>query len=198
MERDTGSGRSRTLVLVKHAMPIVEPRVPPSRWRLSEEGRRQSAVLAGRLKDYGLERVLTSEEPKAAETAEILAGRLDLGSTVASGLHEHDRTGAPFGNQRDFESAARRFFENPRYLVWGNETAEQAHTRFADGVRAVLEKRPKGNLAIVTHGTVITLFLTQHDDIDAYEFWYRLGLPSFYSLSLPDFGLQDVVFEVDV
>ena len=118
-------------------MPLVEPRTPPSSWRLSEKGRLQSGVLAEKLKKYCLGCLVASEEPKAAETAEVLAQRLGLAWGVAPGLHEHDRTGAAFGTQNEFESAARTFFENPGSLVWGNETAEQARARFTDAVRAV-------------------------------------------------------------
>ncbi len=82
--------------------------------------------------------------------------------------------------------------------MWGNETAEQARARFAGGVRAVLAEHSEGNLAVVAHGTVNTLFLTHHHDIEAYGFWRRLGLPSFYTVSLPDFGLQDVIFDIGV
>jgi hypothetical protein len=70
------------------------------------------------LEGYGLERVVTSEEPKAAETAEIVAEHLGLAWTSASGLHEHDRTGATFGTREDFELAAKTFFDNPGRLVW--------------------------------------------------------------------------------
>jgi broad specificity phosphatase PhoE len=125
-----------------------------------------------------------------------LAEHLGLLWTVASGLHDHDRTGATFGTREEFELAARNCFENPASLVWGNETAEQARARFAGGVLAVLEEHPEGNLAVVAHGTVNTLFLAQHEDIDTLDFWCRLSLPSFYVLSLPDFGLKDVVFDV--
>jgi len=177
-------------------MPVVNPHVPPRCWRLSEEGRHQSITLAERLEGYGLEFIVTSEEPKAAETGEIASERLGIGWAVASGLHEHDRTGAAFGTKEEFESSARNFFENPERLVWGNETAEHAQARFASGVHAVLKEYPKENLAVVAHGTVNTLFLMQYNDIDAYGFWSRLGLPSFYALSLPDFELRDVTCDV--
>ncbi len=197
MARDEcGSACGRTLVLVKHAMPVVDPHAPPNSWRLSEEGRRQSILLAEKLRGYGLDLVVTSEEPKATETGKIVAEHLNLGWAVASGLHEHDRTGAPFGTRMEFESAARAFFENPGTLVWGNETAEQAGARFAGGVHAVLAEHAKDNVALVAHGTVITLFLKVCSDIDAYGFWSQLGLPSFCVLSLPDFGLRDVIFDV--
>jgi hypothetical protein len=74
-----------------------------------------------------------------------LAEHLGLVWTVASRLHDHDRTGATFGTREEFELAARNCFENPASLVWGNETAEQARARFAGGVLAGLEEHPEGN-----------------------------------------------------
>jgi broad specificity phosphatase PhoE len=159
-------------------MPFVEPHAPPSSWRLSEEGRKQSLALAERLEGYALEHVVTSEEPKAAETAKIVAERLGLPWSVAPALHEHVRTGAAFGTQKEFESIARTFFENPGSLVWGSETAEQASARFTSGVRAVLED------------------LTHHEDFDPHGFWCSLGLPSFCVLSMPGFVLREAVFDV--
>ena len=86
MEReDPESGQRRTLVLAKHAMPVVEPHVPPSRCRLSEAGRYQSVALAERLEASRLVLVVTSEEPKAPATGKIVAPRAGTGWTLASG-----------------------------------------------------------------------------------------------------------------
>ena len=53
--------------------------------------------MGGRLARYGPRIVISSEEPKAVETARVAAGRLGVEHTVSPGLHEHDRTGAPYG-----------------------------------------------------------------------------------------------------
>ena len=152
------AGRKR-LILIKHSEPSIDPGAPPNTWGLSEEGRRRSATLAARLRPYGPDVVLTSEEPKATETARIVAGRLGLEFAIHPRLHEHDRTGAPFGTKGDFVRSARVFFENPEELVWSNETAEQAGERFSGAVDEILERYPHRDVAVVTHGTVITLFV---------------------------------------
>ncbi len=69
----------QTLVLAKHAEPVLKPDVAPKHWRLSEEGRCESALLGGRLTRYGPGVVISSEEPKAMKTAEIAAERLGIG-----------------------------------------------------------------------------------------------------------------------
>lgn len=186
----------RTLILVKHAGPEIEPDVPPNRWRLSEEGRRDSVILAERLRRYGPEVVVSSKEPKAAEMAKIVAERLGANLILHPGLHEHDRTGAAFGTEEEFHLSARSFFENPEKLVWGNETAGQTLERFARAIHDVLERRRESCVAVVAHGTVNTLFLARYGDVDAYAFWRGLGLPSFFVLSLPEFKLRDAVHDI--
>jgi broad specificity phosphatase PhoE len=184
----------KRLILIKHSEPSIDQGAPPNSWRLSEEGRRRSTTLAARLRPYGPDVVVTSEEPKAAETARIVADRLGLEFDTHPRLHEHDRTGAPFGTQEDFERSARAFFENPGKLVWGNETAEQAGRRFSRAMDEILERYPDESVAVVTHGTVITLFVARYAEMEPFEFWKRLGLPSFCVLAPP--RLEHAVFDL--
>ena len=189
--------RGGKLVLVKHSAPVLEPDVASKRWRLSEGGRRRCVLLAERLEPYDPDFVVSSEEPKAAETARLVAERLGVGSSIRPGLHEHDRTGAPFLGDDEFYRAAEGFFGRPDALVWGSETADQAAERFEVAVRRVREEREEKALAIVAHGTVISLLVARHNGIDAYAFWRDLGLPSFCVLSTPGFRLQETVFDLD-
>jgi broad specificity phosphatase PhoE len=186
----------RRLILVKHAEPVVDPDVPPNHWELSEGGKVQSEVLAERLRRYRPAAVVTSEEPKAAQTARVVAERLSVAAAAFPGLHEHDRTGAPFGTQAEFELAARGFFENPSEVVWGRESAEEARERFTGAVGAVLARHPTGDVVVVAHGTVITLFVSRFADLDAFRFWRRLGMPSLCVLQLPGYELNEVVADL--
>lgn len=137
--------------------------------------------------------MISSEEPKAVETAEIAAEHLGIGCCVYPGLHEHDRTGMPFLGDEEFWRAARVFFERPDEFVWGNETARQAGSRFEDAVQKVLAEREEEVVTIVAHGTVISLLVARYNDLDAYALWRSLGLPSFCVLSADDFQLQETV-----
>ena len=181
---------------MKHSEPILEPGVPPNRWRLSERGRSRSVLLGERLAQYGPEVVVSSGEPKAVETAGIAAGRLGIGCSVYPGLHEHDRTNVPFLGDEEFGRAARGFFENQDRLVWGNETAEAAGGRFEGAVRGVLGEWQEEVVVMVAHGTVISLLVARHNDIDAHELWRSLGLPSFCVLAVPGFELQEACFSL--
>lgn len=181
------------MILVKHAMPIIDPSLPAAEWALSAEGRVQSQELAERLRTYCPQAVISSQEPKARETAKIIAQHLDLSFTAMHDLHEHDRRGVPLLGQLEFQRAVSEFFANPHTLVFGRETAVDAHTRF----RAALSTATSGNqsrtLVVVAHGTVISLFVARETGVEPYPLWQELGLPSFVVISWPRVELLEVV-----
>jgi broad specificity phosphatase PhoE len=188
------AGPGCKLILVRHSLPEFVSGVPASQWRLSAEGRRRCEVLAGHLAAYDLAVVVASEEPRAAETGQIVARMLDLSFETAPDLHEHERgVVQDMGSQEAFQAQVARLFERPGERVLGYETADQAHTRFAAAVARVLEQHPTGNPAIVSHGTVMTLLVARANDLDPLPFWKRLGLPAFAVLTLPAFDLLEVV-----
>lgn len=53
-------------ILVRHAMPELDPQVPPEEWLLGERGRAAARHLAGVLPAGAY--LVASQEPKAVET----------------------------------------------------------------------------------------------------------------------------------
>src|SRR5262245_61905244 len=147
----------RPLVLIRHARPLVDPGLPARAWTLSDEGREAARALVGRVRPLAVTRVVSSVEPKAWETGAIVAQRLGVPCSAAPGLHEHDREGAPFLAEEQFQAAMEALFERPDALVFGRETANQARDRFAAAVDAVLAEYPDDTVAISSHATVISL-----------------------------------------
>ena len=187
----------RKLILVRHAQPAMATGVPASQWHLSVEGRRRCKALAERLSEYEPAIVVSSEEPKAIETGQIVADLLGLSLETEAGLHEHERgVVQDLDNRAHFLAQVARFFEHPDQLVFGRETADRAQARFGQAIARVLEKHPLGNPAIVSHGTVMTLFIARANRFAPLPFWKSLGLPSFAVLSLPGFELLQVVRDV--
>jgi broad specificity phosphatase PhoE len=184
------------LILGRHSLPEFCTDVPASQWRLSDEGRRRCGLLAQRLAPYGLDVVVSSDEPKAVETARIVARWFGVPSEAVEGLREHDRSNV-VGLDRDrFHDAVGRLFAHPDELVFGRETAEEARLRFASSLDRVLERHPSANIAVFAHGTVLSLYLAHIAGLDAHAFWQRLGLPCFVVLSCPDLRLVTVVENV--
>jgi broad specificity phosphatase PhoE len=186
----------RKLILIRHSLPEIDPDVAPREWPLSDEGRRRCEKLARRLNLFSPDIFVSSVEAKAMETARIAADCLGKPYEVAEGLHEHDRTGEPFGTQAEFEAKVAEFFDRPGTLVFGRETADQAHSRYAGALDEAVSRYQGQSVAIVAHGTVMTLFISRALHIDPFPFWKRLGLPAFVVLSWPGLKLGKVVERV--
>ena len=175
---------NKYLILVKHSVPEIVQSVPAREWKLSELGRVRARRMAELLKQYQPEVVLSWKEPKAQETAEIIAGIHQIELRIAEDLHEHDRSNVPFLTHDEFQASIHEFFLKPNELVFGIETAGQAHGRFYRSVHSILNEHTNKTVVIVTHGTVIALFVSRLTGSPAFEIWNRLGLPSFIAIEL--------------
>jgi broad specificity phosphatase PhoE len=185
------------LILIKHSTPLIDPRKPPEQWRLSEKGRALCLPLAEAIAPQQPSIIVSSEEPKARETAELLAAKLNVPYETAPNLHEHDRSNVPHMRSGEFISMIELMLRKPDELVLGRETAKQAMRRFSDAVRNVIESKPNSAVAIVSHGTVIALFLAEHGAGIAFDLWRRLGLPSFAVLSFPEMKVETIVEKIE-
>lgn len=188
----------RKLILIKHASPQVEPEAPPEQWHLSEEGRQKCQALASVVKPLEPAVVVSSEEMKAVETAQIIAQRLGVPHHAAPDLHEHDRSNVPQLRTAEFISMIELLFRRPNDLVLGSETAVAALSRFESALDEVLMAHPEGNVAVVSHGTVIALLLEKLDrKRRGFDVWRAMKLPSFAVLSLPGMALDRLVERID-
>src|SRR5688572_21083933 len=184
----------RKLILVKHAAPEVVPDVSSEQWRLSERGRASCTALAEALRAHEPSIIISSEEPKAKETAELVATELALPLTSAPGLHEHDRRGVPHMRSGEFISHVELMLRKRDQRVLGNESADEALRRFRSALRDVLARYPNETVAVVSHGTVIALYVAEHTkDHTAFELWRKLGLPSLVVVSRPGLDVEQVV-----
>src|SRR5437588_512588 len=109
------------LILIKHAKPLVDPTQSAELWNLSDEGREQARMLAAQLAPYQPAVVVSSQEPKAIETAEIVARELKIPNESAPDLHEHDRRNVPHMRSGEFISHIELFFRRPDEVVLGQE-----------------------------------------------------------------------------
>jgi broad specificity phosphatase PhoE len=189
---------SNTLILIRHSQSQPEPERPASQWPLTETGRRRCIALAERLAAYAPDLIVASRERKASQTGALVATRLGLPTKIADGLHEHQREHAGWLPDPAFEQAVSAFFARPNELVFGEETAYQASARFDAAVRGVLAAHPSQTVALVSHGTVITLFVAQHAGLAALPFWKRLGMPAIVVMSLPEMRLLEVIEHVEM
>jgi broad specificity phosphatase PhoE len=172
------------LILVKHSLPKVVASLPANEWNLSDDGRTRAGRLAEQLRSFEPDVIVSSEEPKAKETAEIVSRLLQLELQIVPNLYEHDRSNISYLSRDQFQTSVREFFQKPDQLVFGKETADQAHARFYRAVHSILNEHRNKTIVIVSHGTVISLFVSRLTGSSDFEIWNMLGLPSFIAMDL--------------
>jgi broad specificity phosphatase PhoE len=192
---------AQKLIFVRHAAVEIDPAVPSNEWRLSDNGRSLTHHLIPQIAVHNPTRIITSSENKARETGQIIADVLGSSCQTAPNLHEHERSRVGyFEHKADFVTAVHHFFTHPNQLVFGDETANQARERFDTAVHHLIAQHPHDanvsseTLAIVTHGTVLTLFLAHYNQIEPFHFWQTLELPDYFVVSLPDFTFHESRF----
>jgi len=166
------------LILVRHGRPLIDPDAPPTTWPLCPDGREAVAKLATQLAQYAPSAVASSPEPKALETAQIIADQLGLKVEVDAGLHEHKRPALAFGTEEAFRARIAQVFAEPAKAVAGGESVEQACARLAKA----LAEHPARPLVAVTHGTVLSHYLARSLGLDAHDLWRSLHTPDAFVL----------------
>jgi broad specificity phosphatase PhoE len=182
---------SSLLVLVKHSQPVLDASVPAREWQLSQVGEGQAVQLAERLRQYLPFRLLTSIEPKAYRTCEIISEVLGLPMSQVGDLHEIDRRALPIVSSEVHEEMNAPIFTDVDKPVLGSESARDALERFRAAVHREASATVAKNLVIVSHGTVISLFSAAYNDFDAFTLWKNLECASFVVLTIPSMAVVE-------
>lgn len=96
----------------------------------------------------------------------------------------------------ELERVVAPIFGDLQRRVLGAESGQEALTRFSAAVGAELAQTHAPTLVAITHGTVISLFVAAHNDIDGFELWKQLACSSFVVLDVPSFSLREIVSAV--
>ncbi|MCO5732704.1 histidine phosphatase family protein [Rhizobium sp. SSA_523] len=143
---------------ITHPQVKIDPKVPVPDWGLSETGAERARTASRLSWASRLQRILSSQERKAIETADILARAAGCSVETEAAMHENDRSATGFLPPPDFEAAADWFFAHPQQSFKGWETAQDAQHRIVDAVSRVLQSHDCSRpIAFVGHGGVGTL-----------------------------------------
>ncbi len=164
---------------VSHPEVAIDPDVPVPAWDLSERGRVRARALATQPWASTLGRVVSSAEPKAIRTAEVLADHVGLDVEVRPRTGEIDRSATGYVSVERHEELADRLFADPTRSANGWERAVDAQARITAAVVDLFADGPD-DVAVVGHGGVGTLLLChlaglaidrRHDQRSAGQFW---------------------------
>jgi broad specificity phosphatase PhoE len=141
---------------------------------LSEKGRAEAAMQAGRLAGEKIEVIYSSPMQRTRETAEILADRLGLSIRYREDVIEIDYgewTGLTFDQIRRDERWQMWSRSRGIAAIPGGESWRQVQERVVGALFDLQQAHPDGSVAIVSHGDVIKAALL-----------FALGMPpDFYS-----------------
>ncbi len=184
-----------TLILVKHALPELSPEIAPKEWPLGEKGLKQAKKFAQFVQDnLDVDPIIySSEESKAVDTAKVLAEALGLNLKTNPNLGEIDRASSEILDEEGHVSRNEAIFKKSSEAILGKESADQALERFENGIKEILKDPQEDERLVVTHGTVMSLFLAKHNkEIDAFDIWQKLSCPSYAVVSLPEFKVLEL------
>ena len=150
----------RLVYFITHPDVVIDPEVPVPKWPLSHRGRGRMKKLLIQPWMDSISAVYCSTEQKAIDGAEILAGHLSIGYRMVEELGEIDRSATGYLPKQEHAATAEKFFAHPERSVRGWERACDAQQRIGEAIEGVIEgDKGKGNMAIVSHGGVGTLYL---------------------------------------
>lgn len=175
----------RGVILIRHAMPQVILGVSPALWTLGESAKEDCVLLAHALPNAIAPAIYTSPEPKAAETAAVIALRLGLRSVSDGRLAEADR---PPAWDEDYRAMALRYLRSGDEPGW--EPADAVRARFTAAVDEALAAHPAGDIIVSNHGMALSLYAASLADIDLAGFWRQLTFPDAWRLDLQTQDLE--------
>lgn len=171
------------VILLRHGAPEIEAGVASTHWRLSDAGRDAARRTAERLRAFDVVAIVSSQEPKARETADIVARASSRPVFELAALREHARKTAGHLDRETFARSVANLFEHPDERVFGEETAAQALKRFRGAISEILRAHASGDLVVVSHGTVIALFVADLTGESGIGLWRSMAMPSWFVLS---------------
>ncbi len=148
-----------TVRYVSHPEVLIDPSVPVPLWTLSDVGRARAISGAGRPWAADIDRIVSSAETKAVETAQILATATGITLDVRDGIGEIDRASTGYVSHGRHEELANRLFAHPNESAAGWERAVDATARMAHHLFDLLRPDAPGHVVIVGHGGVGTLLM---------------------------------------
>jgi broad specificity phosphatase PhoE len=165
----------RTLYLIRHAH-TRQTALPAETWPLSDLGLLQAQRLAEQPFWQDVHIICASVEPKALQTAQIVAERHDLPVEPSFDLRE---LRCPGDFVSDYEAAVREVLANPTASLNGWEPAGEAQTRIMTAIERLLMLHENETLAVVSHGLVLTLYLAYlADATPTLDLWHSISFAS--------------------
>jgi broad specificity phosphatase PhoE len=152
----------KQLLLIRHGQPHEGHAQWPGDPPLNEQGLGHARLLARRLASEGIDRIYSSTQRRAADTAQPLAEILGLDVTALDGLCEVDRGAARYRSvdtlKRELPTRWEDFIESPCRFFGRDPAAYAAEVR--DACEQILADPCGTKVAVFSHGMAIKTALS--------------------------------------
>ena len=185
------------LLLVRHGLPErIEGAEGPADPVLTEEGRRQSELLADWLAHERIDHVMSSTLRRAQQTAAPVGERLGLDVELVQGLSEFDADADSYIPIEELRQT-----RDPRFFAllegrWDELGSSVDPGAFSDlvftTIEDVVDRFPSQRVAVVCHGGVINLYLGRILGVDRH-LWFEPGYTSISRVAASRDGHRTVV-----
>lgn len=184
----------RQLYIIRHSKVQIDPSTNPTNWTLSDEGIHEARQLALRENWDHLKILYHSPEPKAEQTASIIAEIIGAQCKVHHGLRELEMN-AGFLQPAEFQTKVSDFLmgkADPDF-----EDYEEAQQRIQGAVDFILNETNEST-GIVSHGRIITALFSHlfHRRITPVE-WKSIKLPDLSVIDIPEWRVVRGFFNTE-
>ena len=173
------------LILIRHSEPVLDAAKPPSRWELSDRGRRRAELLGEYLATRSVGQIYSSDEQKAQQTANIAASTCGAPVVVEHDLREHEREDTQIIGAEARRLLVIECLRRPDELIYGSEPVATARARFSSAIDQLMTGRDGQTVPVVAHGTVISAYLARLLATDPVPISESLGLPGLVEVEWP-------------
>ncbi len=171
--------------LLRHAVTVKDPNKPVIEWDLTPDALIKINEYISEGKFDGITKIISSTESKAISTAKPILEYLNTNIFVNEDqkitietLEEfvEVKREKRFLTDEEFLDQKKRELTNLDQVENGVESANQALKRFESGVQKLEEQHLGENILIITHGTIMTLYLAKinHDLESVFARWEKL------------------------
>lgn len=160
---------------------------------LSEDGLKAAMQVANLLDSEEIHCIVSSTYERAKQTVQFLAERKGLPIVEYEELRERPIKGLDYQSSwKELLKAIETSFSDIDYALEGGESTRQAQHRVIPIINMLLEEYQGKNIAIGTHGNIMTIIINFFNKNYGYEFWNSTSKPDIYKLAFSNGQLQSV------
>lgn len=168
----------KRIYLIRHCKASGQESSAP----LTSEGQIQAHELTKFFGDRPIDYIVSSPYDRAVSTIRPLAQFLDLTIRIDDRLRERVLSAVQLTNWMD---ELRNTFDDLDLRLPGGESSREAMSRGVSVIEELVEL-PNKNIAVVTHGNLMSLMLKHFDQSFGFNEWRQLSNPDIYELAFLD------------